>query len=53
MIEFLSKKVIDNFVFYFNFQWINKNYEYSVFYNNLVIIIFSFLFTVEFFFFFW
>lgn len=53
MIEFLSKKVIDNFVFYFNFQWINKNYEYSVFYNNLVITIFSFLFTVEFFFFFW
>lgn len=50
VIEFLSKKTIDNFVFFFNLQVFNKNYEYSSFYNNVIVLIFLFLFIIEIFF---
>jgi hypothetical protein len=47
IIEFLSKKTVDNLVFFFNFQSVNKNYEYSLFYNNIVVLTITFLFFIE------
>ena len=49
LIEFLSKKTLDNLTSFFNVLFLNKNYNYSNFYNNLVISVFVFLVMLEFF----
>jgi hypothetical protein len=50
IIEFISKKTMDNLTSFFNLIFLNRNYTYSLFYNNLIItLLFCFLF-VEFYF---
>jgi hypothetical protein len=40
VIEFISKKTIDNLTFFFNLVFLNRNYTYSLFYTNLIITLF-------------
>ena len=47
LIEFLSKKTLDNLTSFFNVLFLNKNYNYSSFYNNLVISVLVFLVVFE------
>jgi hypothetical protein len=47
IIEFLSKKTIDNLTSFFNVLFLNKNYNYTNFYNNLVISVLVFLVLYE------
>lgn len=47
LIEFLSKKTLDNLTSFFNVLFLNKNYNYSSFYNNLVISVLVFLVMFE------
>jgi hypothetical protein len=45
IIEFLSKKILNNLTFVVNSYFLNKEYSYITFYNNLIIIsILSFTF---------
>lgn len=46
VIEFISKKTVDNLTFFFNLIFLNRNYTYSLFYTNLIItLLFCFLFA--------
>jgi hypothetical protein len=47
LIEFLSKKTLDNLTSFFNVLFLNRNYNYSSFYNNLVISVLVFLLMFE------
>jgi hypothetical protein len=38
IIEFLSKKILNNFTFVVNSYFLNKEYSYITFYNNLIVI---------------
>lgn len=45
IIEFVSKKTLDNLTFFFNLVFLNKTYAYSTFYNNFIVsLLFTFLF---------
>ena len=50
VIEFLSKKWIDNITNYFNTNFINKQYDHSNLYHNLVVFLLSVLVAVEYWF---
>lgn len=47
IVEFISKKAIDNVTTYFNSNLYNKRYEHSNLYHNLVVACLTLLVVVE------
>lgn len=50
IVEFATKKTIDNVTFYFNMSFLNKQYEQSDMYRNLLITVLASLITLEYWF---
>ena len=50
IVEFISKKTIDNVTTYFNSSFINKQYDHSNLYHNLVVTMLTALLIAEYWF---
>ena len=50
IIEFISKKTIDNVTTYFNSSLVNKRYDHSNLYHNLVVATLTVLVLIEYWF---
>lgn len=50
VIEFLSKKSIDHVTNYFNSSFVNKQYDHSNLYHNLVVTLLTVLLAIEYWF---
>lgn len=50
IVEFISKKTIDNLVLFVNTKLLNRQYHYTTFYHNFIMFITYLVMCLEFFF---